>query len=122
MNASGKLLLWMGFAAMAVFAFYLWAMREDPALAARMAEAPAVVREMAGVPAGDGQAAVPVEQPPAEAPFALPDPTLPALDNSDPAVSAALRTLLGEQAFGAWSGKGIKSTTLIRELRAEWEA
>jgi Arc/MetJ-type ribon-helix-helix transcriptional regulator len=27
-----------------------------------------------------------------------------------------------EQAFGAWSGKGIKSTTLIRELRAEWEA
>ena len=27
-----------------------------------------------------------------------------------------------ERAFGAWSGKGIKSTTLIRELRAEWEA
>ena len=27
-----------------------------------------------------------------------------------------------EQAFGAWSGKGLKSTTLIRELRAEWEA
>jgi len=26
-----------------------------------------------------------------------------------------------ERAFGAWSGKGIDSTTMIRGLRGEWE-
>ena len=46
MNALKKSLLWLGFSGLVALAVYLWALREDPELAARMAEVPTQVQEV----------------------------------------------------------------------------
>lgn len=91
-----KTLLWLASAAAIALAVYLWALREDPALAAKMAEAPASVRNAVApvaVPPPPPASELPPDEPAAEA---LPDPALPALEDSDVAALAALRALLGQ--------------------------
>lgn len=104
MNLPARLLLWLAFAGVAVCAFYLWAVREDPALAERLAAAPREVRELVvPTPGGPGTQQV---APPAvvedAAPPALPDPSLPTLDDSDTAVNDALGRVLGAATIKAW--------------------
>ena len=46
MNALKKSLLWLAFSGLVALAIYLWALREQPELATRMAEVPTQVQEV----------------------------------------------------------------------------
>lgn len=112
MSNLNKILLWLASAAVIALAIYLWALREDPALAEKMAEAPASVRNAvapAAVPPSPPASELPPEEPTAEA---LPDPALPALEDSDVAALASLRALLGQSFVTAM----LEPRSLVRRL------
>lgn len=114
MNLPTRLLLWLAFAGIAAIAVYLWAEREDPALAARLAEAPRAVRDLVA-PMPPGQAAPAPGNPAANedtTTLALPDPSLPLLDDSDAASLGLLRSLLGPAVVEAW----FNPQALVRRL------
>ena len=107
-----KTLLWLASAALIALAVYLWALREDPALAARMAEAPANLLNAvapADEPPPPPAITLPPDEPAAEA---LPDPALPALEDSDVAALSALRALLGQSFVTAM----LEPRSLLRRL------
>lgn len=111
MSTFNKILLWLASAAVIALAVYLWALREDPALAAKMAEAPAGVRNAVAPEAPPPPPAT--EQPAAEpAAEALPDPALPALEDSDVAALASLRALLGQSFLETM----LEPRSLVRRL------
>jgi len=107
-----KSLLWLASAVVIALAVYLWALREDPALAAKMAEAPAGVRN--AVAPVDEETAPPVSTLPPDEPAAeaLPDPALPALEDSDVAALSALRALAGQSFITTM----IEPRSLVRRL------
>jgi hypothetical protein len=113
MNALKKSLLWLAFSALVALAVYLWALRENPALATRMAEVPTQVQEV--VAPGSTAVAPPapvdarIEEP---APAALPDPALPLLEASDSAAASELKALLGDAFFSAM----LEPHSLLRRI------
>jgi hypothetical protein len=113
MNALKKSFLWLAFSALVALAVYLWALRENPALATRMAEVPTQVQEV--VAPGSTAVAPPapvdarIEEP---APAALPDPALPLLEASDSAAASELKALLGDAFFSAM----LEPHSLLRRI------